>query len=43
LIHGFLIIFIRHFIERFKRPVNIHAIDIDGEHRMDFARILDIV
>jgi len=28
LVHGFLIIFIRHFIERFKRPVNIHAISM---------------
>lgn len=26
LVHGFLIIFIRHFIERFKRLANIHAI-----------------
>lgn len=32
----FFIIFIRLFIEFFKRPANIHAIDID-EHRIDFA------
>lgn len=32
----FFIIFIRLFIEFFKRPANIHAIGID-EHRIDFA------